>query len=490
MVAGSRSGVGKTTVASCLIALLAEAGARVRAFKLGPDFIDSGRHALLAGSPCVNLDRFLCAPPGRDAEADDLLRRRFLSALDGHGAGIVEAVGGFLDDWYGTGESPADIARILGVPVLLVCDGRASCQTAGVEAAALIAAASDRGARVIGVVFPEVSSAEHLARIRAGAPSALGGRLLLMLPRAEALAVSERHLGLVTGAEAPPDRAAFAAAARPHLPVGDIMRAAGAVPVPDAPSPGADRTGDRPRPDGFTLALARDEAFSFYYPDNLEALEDAGARIVEFSPLRDRALPDADLVMLGGGFPELYAERLSANAGMRESVRAAAGAGMPVYAECGGLMYLCSSLETPDGRSFPLAGVYPFAARFGGLVIGYAEAETAVDCLLGPAGTRARGHVFHRSALEGADAAAVGGPCAAVGADHTADSSGPGGPQRVLRLRRRGDDAAAPLEEGWRAGGALGTWVHLCFASAPGVPLAMATAARSWRARRGGLTGA
>ncbi len=451
MVAGTHSGVGKTTVASCLIALLAERGLRVRPYKLGPDYIDSGRHAALAGRPCLNLDTFLCVPPSRAAEADEVLRERFVAGLADADVAVIEAVGGLFDDWRGDGDSPAEIAKALGVPVLLVCDGRAACQTAGIAAGAV--ATADPALRIAGLCFPEVSGPAHLDRIVRGLPDSLqplvDAGLVFALPRSEALAVEERHLGLVTAAEGTLDRTAIAEAARPHLPLEAlldqstrvIVSATGRDAVPNA----AIKT-CRVR-----IAVARDEAFSFYYPDNLEALEDAGARLEYFSPVRDRAVPDADLLVFGGGFPELHGARLEANEAMTDGIRDAVARGVPVYAECGGFMYLCESFDEPDGTTRRGVGAFPFEIGFGALVLSYADIELTRDCLLGKAGDRARAHVFHRSYIKSgkADASAF---------------------KLAEPASRVGSDGGTPLPpEGFMRGSALGGWAHLHFASAPGM---------------------
>lgn len=483
MVAGTRSGVGKTTVASALVALLAEAGFKVRPFKLGPDYIDSGRHALLAGEPCLNLDRFLCVPPGREADSADLLRSRFLEGLRGCDAAVVEAVGGFHDDWHGDGNSPAAIAKILGLPVLLVCDGQAACQTAGIAAGAV--ALADPGVALAGLVFPLVSGEEHLERIRRGLPAALRDGLVLRLPRAAALDVEERHLGLVTAAEGGLDRAAIAAAARPHLPLDRILAAAARVEAPEpiqrpaadgaathasapprarAPAVRGGHGGGGGDDATFVVAVARDEAFSFYYPDNLAALESLGARLAYFSPIRDRALPPCDFALFGGGFPELYGEALESNGTMRDSIRAAALAGLPIYAECGGFMYLASSFEEPSGASRRGVGLFPFEIGFGPLVLSYAEVDILEDCHLGHRGEKARAHVFHRSFIRSGEA----------------ETS-------LLRLTRPGGRS---FLEGFRSGSALGGWAHLHFAGSPGAAPAIAGAATAFRsARRAGEKG-
>jgi cobyrinic acid a,c-diamide synthase len=300
-------------------------------------------------------------------------------------------------------------------------------------------------------------------------PRSTADRLLLILPPDDALRVNERHLGLVTAAEGGIEGSAIAAAARPHLPISDILAAVEAA--VNARRPAAPNSRAAPsrshskcptarieKPGRFRLALAVDEAFSFYYPDNLEALKAAGASIVPFSPLRDRQLPDCDLVFFGGGFPELYAEALSDNSAMRASVLDAARSGMPMYAECGGLMYLSAAIGSPDGGSYAGVGVFPFETRFDRLVIGYAEIEARSDCLLGPSGTRARGHVFHRSSLLLAENV-----------------------ECVLNLRQRGEALSKAVAEGYRIGNVLATWAHIHFASAPSIPSAFARTARNRR---------
>ncbi|MFQ5893626.1 MAG: cobyrinate a,c-diamide synthase, partial [Nitrospinota bacterium] len=214
--------------------------------------------------------------------------------------------------------------------------------------------------------------------------------------------------------------------------------------------------------DGVTIAVARDEAFAFYYPTNLELLEAAGARLVSFSPLRDPALPEGTrAVYLGGGYPELYAEWLSANASMRAQIKDFAGAGGPIYAECGGFMYLSSSIVDLDGQAHPMVGVFPTRARMLPTLktLGYREVVASADSVLLAAGQRARGHEFHYSEME---------PM-------------PSSVERTYRIEGPGQLAA----EGYRMGGVVASYIHLHFASQPEAAVNLVQAALRFQPPRG-----
>jgi cobyrinic acid a,c-diamide synthase len=383
VVAGTHSGVGKTTVATGLLAALAAAGHRVAAAKVGPDFIDPGYHALACGRPPRNLDPWLCGAgavgplAGRAANGADLL--------------VVEGVMGLFDG-AGDGEvsSTADVAALLGAPVLLVIDAAA---LAG-SAAALVHgfATYDERIDVAGVVLNRVGSDGHEVMLRE-AVEATGVPVVGALRHDDRLTWRDRHLGLVPVAEEPEAVRAslrrLAEAVREQVDLAAVVALAERAParvVDPVPRPA-------PGP-SVRVAVATGRAFTFLYTDTVEALVAGGAEVVPFDPLYDPALPDGvDGVLAGGGFPEVFGEQLAANGPMLASIRRAVAGGTPVWAECGGLLWLCRSL---DGR--PMAGVVPAdAAMTDRLTLGYREATTTVASPLGPAGTSLRGHEFHHA---------------------------------------------------------------------------------------------
>ncbi len=386
VVAGTHSGVGKTTVATGLLAALRRRGDRPAGAKVGPDFIDPGYHAVASGRPPRNLDPWLCGP-----RAIVPLAAR---ATEGAGILIVEGVMGLFDGASdGTISSTADVARLLDAPVVLVVDAAAMSDSA----AALVHgyATWDPGVRLAGVILNQVGSPGHETLLReALAPT--GIPVLGALLRDEALRWRDRHLGLVPVAERPGevgrslDRLAAAVEAGVDL-EGTITAAS------QAPRRRAE-TVTLPDPVGsFRVAVAAGQAFTFTYTDTLEAFRAAGADILTFDPLRDAAIPaDADALLIGGGFPEVHAAALAANRPLLEDLRARLSAGLPTWAECGGLLLLSQRL---DGRR--MAGVVPATARMGDrLTLGYRAVATTRPTVLGPAGTSWRGHEFHYSETE------------------------------------------------------------------------------------------
>ncbi len=394
VVAGTHSGVGKTTIASGLMAALSAKGLRVAPFKVGPDFIDPSYHALATGRPGRNLDAFLSGP-------------KLIGSLFAHGAfstdvAIVEGVMGLFDGKSGGGEfaSTAHVAKLLRAPVLLVVDAGAMARSA----AAIVHgyATFDPELRVAGVILNRVGSPTHEAMLRE-AIEPLSIPILGILRRDAKLSTPDRHLGLVPVAER------HGEARKALRVVGErisascdlegIMRlAASAGPLyaepwdPETLADGTNRTVPSAR-----VAVAGGPAFSFVYEENLELLRGAGAEISVFDPTSEETLPEGtDALYLGGGFPETYAEALSANEPLRKEVRAFAQSGHPVVAECGGLLYLCREL---DGR--PMCGVLDAEARMTNrLSLGYREARALADSPLAVAGTTARGHEFHYSSVE------------------------------------------------------------------------------------------
>ncbi|HEY5989090.1 MAG TPA: cobyrinate a,c-diamide synthase, partial [Streptosporangiaceae bacterium] len=409
VVAAPASGHGKTTVATGLMAALAARGLAVSGHKVGPDYIDPGYHALATGRPGRNLDPVLCG--------EDLIGPLFAHGAAGAGIAVVEGVMGLFD---GRGSSAfgstAHVAELLGAPVVLVVDASAQ----GRSVAALVSgfASYDPGVRLRGVILNRVGSARHEEILRDGL-AGIGMPVLGALGRDDAIAAPSRHLGLIPAAEREGAarqavsrlatliakavdldavialaRSAGPLSAAAWSPQAGASAAAGASPpqpAGDASPSSAGAQASRP-----VVAVAGGAAFSFCYTETIELLAAAGAELATVDPMRDEALPPGTAgLVVGGGFPEVHAHELSANERLRVDVARLAWSGAPVTAECAGLLYLAREL---DGN--PMCGVIDASARMTGkLTLGYRDATAAGDSVLATAGTVARGHEFHRTAL-------------------------------------------------------------------------------------------
>jgi cobyrinic acid a,c-diamide synthase len=395
VVAGTASGVGKTTVATGLLAALRRRGVTAAPAKVGPDYIDPGYHGLAAGRPGRNLDAWICGPDivaplaGRaGAGAEVLVVEGVMGLFDGS-ASPREAGGAVDSDLAST----AEVARLLDAPIVLVVDAAATSRSA----AALVHgfATFDPSIRVAGVVLNRVGSDSHEAALR-DALAPVSVPVLGALRRDDALTWRDRHLGLVPVVEHPElvrtslDR--LATAIERAVDVDAVLALARTAPQVAVPPPPLPRRVGTAR-----VAVAGGPAFSFAYPDNLEALQAAGAEVVPFDPLVDRALPAAvDALVAGGGFPEVYAAQLADNRPLLDDVAARVRAGLVTWAECGGLLWLARSLDGTD-----LAGVVATDATMTGrLTLGYRRATVATTSPLGPAGSTLWGHEFHYSTTE------------------------------------------------------------------------------------------
>ncbi|CAL9602378.1 cobyrinate a,c-diamide synthase [Streptomyces sp. Tu 3180] len=410
VVAAPSSGSGKTTVATGLMAALAARGLAVSPHKVGPDYIDPGYHALATGRAGRNLDAYLCGP--------ELVGPLFAHGARGCDVAVVEGVMGLYDGAAGEGElaSTAQVAKLLRAPVVLVVD--AASQSRSVAALVHGFASWDPQVRVGGVILNKVASDRHEALLREALESA-GVPVLGVLRRAPQVDTPSRHLGLVPVAERRAQAVEAVAAMGAQVAAGcdlealvALARSAGALPCaawdaaealvsPSSPSPGA------ALPDGPVVALAGGAAFTFSYAEHSELLAAAGAEVVPFDPLRDERLPEGTRgLVVGGGFPEVYAAELSANEPLRKAVAVLAESGAPVAAECAGLLYLCRELD-----GLPMCGVLDASARMTErLALGYRDAVAVTDSALAAAGTRMRGHEFHRTVVEpGAGAAPAWG---------------------------------------------------------------------------------
>jgi cobyrinic acid a,c-diamide synthase len=355
------------------------------------------------------------------------------------------------------------MAKWLGLPVLLVVDARAMARSA----AALVHgfASFDADLSLAGVIFNRIGSAGHLEYLQQALASLKDVRCFGGLPRDPELAIPERHLGLATAEDHPLEEVYLHYLAEwleAHLDLDGLLQALSPLALPEEPAPEAG-------PPAVRLGVARDRAFCFYYPENLELLAQRGAELVFFSPLEDRELPaDLDGIYLGGGYPELYAEQLAGNEGLKQALKKSAAGGLPIYAECGGLMYLARDLRDLEGRTFPMAGVFPFSVQMLPRLkaLGYREVTLTGAGLLGPSGTTARGHEFHYSEIVGQP---DGVPC-------------------LYRLTpRRGGEA---VSEGYSANNVLASYVHLHFGSNPEVARHLVASCREykekWRKGAGG----
>ena len=440
MIGGTHSGAGKTTVSLGLIAALRRRGLTVQPFKVGPDFIDPLHHSHASGRRPRNLDGWMLTP--------EVNRQRFDRASADADAAVIEGVMGLYDGSEGKSDrgSTAEMAKLLDLPIVLVIDAGAMARSA----AALIHGfvTFDPALRFAGVILNRVGGQAHAGMIR----DAVGDELPILgaLPRLPDLVIPERHLGLHLPHEARKGYVAQAAdLVEAHvdldrLLVATRMERRQAEQIPKPPSP-------RVR-----LGIARDEAFCFYYEDNLELLRHAGATLVEFSPMRDPLPPDLDGLYLGGGYPELHAEALARNTGTTTAIRALASSGAPIYAECGGLMYLAERLRVGD-KDHPMCGILPFAtAMVGKLKLSYVEVETTGG-LFG-VGQTARGHLFHSSEI-------VGNPRCS----------------HRYRVRTNMGDID---QEGYSEENVLASYVHLHFASNPRLAASLVAACETFRAAK------
>jgi cobyrinic acid a,c-diamide synthase len=455
VIAGTASGVGKTTAAVGLCRALRARGLTVAPFKCGPDYLDPTYHERACGRKSHNLDGWLM---GRSAVIDT-----FVGGAQGADVAVIEGVMGLFDGASATEEagSTAEIAKWLEAPVLLVLDAAGMARTIAAVAAGFTT--FDPALSLGGVIANRVGSPGHLQLLRQALrdPPILGA-----FPVAADQSFPSRHLGLHTAnPDTLPDTrldawsalvtqwwnldAVLSLARRPTTPNTNTN-----TPAPHEHElehalehPHEHELDTRPRlpaPPRCRIGLALDDAFHFYYEENLRRLRRLGAELVPFSPLRDRHLPAVDGLYLGGGYPEVHAAALAANQDLRAELVAFANRGGPVYAECGGLMYLSQSIVTTDGASHPMVGLLPGRAVVSTRLeaLGYVEVELQQPCILGPPGLRFRGHQFRYSRLEDAD-----------------------GGDQVYRVRRRRGGEVAP--EGYRAGSVLGSYVHAHWASNP-----------------------
>lgn len=392
VIAAPASGSGKSTAASGLMAILA-AQHTVQGFKVGPDYIDPGYHTAATGRPARNLDTWMVPP--------DRVLAIFGRATQDADIAIVEGVMGLFDGYHARGEegSTAQVAKLLKAPVILVLDVRKMARSAG--AMALGYRAYDPQLNLAGVICNNVGSARHALWVTE-AIAGVGLPVLGCIPRDPHLHIPERHLGLHTAVERAAEVRAFLDSAAEVMKncvdldrLWALARKAPALEIAGfAGTHSTKRTGEQVR-----LAVARDEAFCFYYEDNFDLLRAAGAELVFFSPLRATALPEGCAgLYLGGGYPELYAAQLADNCALRRELQMVSEAGMPLYAECGGLMFLAQSMTDLSDRSYPMAGVLPGQARMRSrLVMGYRQATACRDSLLLRQGEQVRGHEFHYS---------------------------------------------------------------------------------------------
>jgi cobyrinic acid a,c-diamide synthase len=387
LIAGTHSGAGKTTVATGLMAALTAAGHTVAGFKVGPDFIDPSYHAVATGRPPRNLDAFLTGP--------DLVAPLFAHGAAGADVAVVEGVMGLFDG-AGTGEtaSTAHVAKLLDAPVVLVVDAAGMARS--IAAVVHGYTTFDPAVRVAGVVANRVGSGRHVELLRE-AVRPLGLPLLGALPRDDALVTPSRHLGLIPAAERAADArrsvTALGEQIAAHVDLAAVVALArSAPPLQSEPWQPPRHEHHRRR----RVAVAAGPAFSFTYTEHLELLAAAGAEVARFDPTSD-VLPDgADALYLPGGFPEAHADALAANAPLRAAIAAFARNGRPVLGECGGLLYLCRSL---DGQ--PMCGVVEADARMSPtLTLGYRSAEAAATSTAWRAGERSRGHEFHHTVIE------------------------------------------------------------------------------------------
>ncbi len=421
VVAGTSSNCGKTTLTLGLMAAFKARGMQVQPFKCGPDFIDPTLHSSICGRPSRNLDLRMCD--------SSFVQETFAKHSTKSDIAIIEGVMGMYD---GGEASSASLAHHLCLPVILVVDVRSQAESV---AAVVKGFESLQPDIMAGVIFNRVASERHKQLIAGSVSRYCHSEILGFFPRDLDFELPSRHLGLHMAEDqvlAADKIARLVSCIEEHIDLDRLQKlCATNVPAPAQPS----RQKTKPH---IRLAVARDKAFCFYYEDNFAILQEAGAELVWFSPLADQELPpDIDAIYLGGGYPELYARELSENSCMRQAIKKWSLDARPLYAECGGFMYLCAGIQTND-TFLAMCDVFPVAASMKKRLsrLGYRQAVLQKDSLWGPAGTVMRGHEFHYSDISTM-------------------------PDSVERIYRINDD----IKEGYQLRNTLGSYLHLHFGS-------------------------
>lgn len=488
VIAGTGSGSGKTTAALGIMAWLAGMGHRVAPFKVGPDFIDPGHHTALTGTPSRNLDSWMLTR--------EMNQRIFARGVQGRDMAVVEGVMGLFDGYSGVSEagSTAQMAKWLGLPVVLLVDARSMARSA----AAIVKGFEefDPDLEFAGVIFSKTGSDRHYQYLKEAVEDRCRMKCLGHIPRNEQLVMPERHLGLVTSDEHMISSGMIGTLVSlidEHTDLKNMLLKLPDINVERAlinPHSSSDTLGtpetdpeykskkiqeygektDKIKP--VRIAVARDKAFCFYYPENLEFLSAAGAELVFFSPISDAVLPeDIHGIYLGGGYPELFAEKLSRNTDLQKQIKAKSDGGMPVYGECGGFMYLCSYIIGMDGLTkYPMTGCFPFTAAMSKKMrsLGYREVTLACDSPVGKKGDVLRGHEFHYSSLK----------------DGSLECDGM---HRIYRASARAGKQVSL--EGYQKDNTLGSYMHIHFGSHSGAAKAFVRSCRKFQDKTGGHAG-
>jgi cobyrinic acid a,c-diamide synthase len=437
IIAGTHSKVGKTTVALALMAALHQRGLRVQPFKVGPDFIDPGHHSAVCGRISRNLDNWMLS--------DETVISIFHRACQGADVAIIEGVMGLFDG-KGTDDtrgSTADISRLLSAPVILVVDAASIATSIAAVVRGFIE--FDSRVQVAGVICNRVSGPRHYRHLESAVRRHTRVRTLGWLPRRADWQIPERHLGLTTIQDHPTSFELWTSLADEFCQTVDLDGLLALTASAEMHPSQAFKTLEAFEHPRRRVAVARDPAFCFYYQDNLDLLERSGGEIVPFSPLTDSQLPNGtDVLYLGGGYPELHARQLADNGSMRRSIQRFHQQGGTIYAECGGLMYICRELVDVSGNAFPMLDLLPARTVMQSRLaqLGYVNWRSSRATPLGPAATEARGHQFHYSRLEASGPTTYG-----------------------VELEHDGER----LPDGLISGNLLAGYAHLHFASNPAI---------------------
>lgn len=460
VIAGTHSGVGKTTIATGLMAALRAMGLKVQGFKVGPDYIDPSYHTRATGRPSRNLDTWLVGEEG--------VKELFQRSAAGCDIAVIEGVMGMFDGFGGTSElgSTAHVAKLLKAPVVLVVNAKSMSRSI----AAIVKGYSemDREAEVKGVLLNRVSSARH-AQLLGEAISEYNHLPTVGELRADAvLPWPERHLGLVPMAEKSSSDQVFddlASTIKESVDLQAILQIARSAAPLNPVEPrlfGQEASLNQVNKQPVKIGYAWDEAFNFYYQDSLDLLTHYGAQLVQVSPLHDSSLPsDLDGLFIGGGFPELYLKGLGDNLGFISQLKTYHAEGLPIYCECGGLMYLTEQIVDFGGESYPMAGIVPGTCQMQKKLaaLGYYQGHTQTASILGPANTAVKGHEFHYSSLQ------------QIPADFP----------WVYQLNKGGD---TPLRtEGYCRDNLLAGYLHMHFAGNPGLAKGFVNSCRAYKER-------